>query len=362
MTLDSLDIERTQQELNEAVEFELPKIKRLREMVRELKIFEIGYRHCFAIAPVATDGGENRLSFEPMNIEILRVVDSEGHEHIQRIIPLSFEPEMIKTLFETTDALAEFLRRLKIDYEELSYLLPSEEYEDRRVDPRGSIRVLRDIMEWAVLLKLAWNSTHAKVLLIRDGLLRTKSLRIQTVQKMGGSFEEAYRKTGCMILGVAKKSKVLNYLSLALSLEGIFNRNYACYCEIPEHIERDCYNWSKTWLEGPAFGRLHLVKLSKIRDSIILPVDIPTWLLNRRKEVLEYLANTAITSFPIIGYPYPLQKAHENAVLHGLEMEVLSHYLKEAIMDCHNENEQGKILEYISFKKGITKGGVKEYG
>lgn len=362
MTLDSLDIQQTHQELNQAVKFELPKIMRLRDMVKELKVYEIGYRHCFAIAPVATDGGENRLSFEPMNIEVLRVVDSEGHEHIQKIIPLSFEPEIIKRLFETTDALAEFLQRLEIDYEELSYLLPSEEYKDRRVDPRGSVRILRDIMEWAVLLKLAWNPSPAKILLIRDGLLRTKSLKIQTVEKMSKSFREAYEETGGMVLGVAKKSKVLNYLSLALSLEQTFYWNHACYCEIPEHVEKECYNWSKTWLEGPTFGKLHLVKLSKIRDSILLPVDVPDWLLSRRKEVLEYLAYTAETSFPTIGYPYPLQKAHENAVLHGLEMEILSHYLKRAIMEFHDENERGRILEYISFNRGIIKGGVKEYG
>ena len=35
-------------------------------------------------------------------------------------------------------------------------------------------------------------------------------------------------------------------------------------------------------------------------------------------ELLEYLAETAKASFPTVGYPEPLIRAHENAVLHGL--------------------------------------------
>jgi len=177
------------------------------------------------------------------------------------------------------------------------------------------------------------------------------------VKKMGENFEKAYEETGTMLVGVAKKSKVLNYLSLALTLEETFNRAYPCFCEVPEEIEKESYNWARIWLEGPVFGKLHLAKLSDRRDSLVLPVDIPIWLMPRRKEVLEYLAESAKTSFPIIGYPHPLIKAHENAVLHGLEMEVLSDYLVKSIIKLHTEKEIDKILAHITLGHGLNKGG-----
>jgi hypothetical protein len=66
------------------------------------------------VAPVATDGGENRISFEPMNIEIIRVVDSEGKEYVQKIIPLSLESEIFEKMFKEIPVLTNFCNRLHV--------------------------------------------------------------------------------------------------------------------------------------------------------------------------------------------------------------------------------------------------------
>lgn len=359
MSLSSIDLEKASKEIEEATLYEIPKVNKLREKAHSLKIQELNYRQCYAVAPVATDGGENRISFEPMNIEIIRVVDSEGKEYVQKIIPLSLEPEIFEKMFKEIPVLMNFCNRLGVDYSDISYFLPTKGHrkDDDHIDNRGVVRTFRDILEWAVLLDIAWNPGRSKVLLIRDGLLRTKSMEISIVKKMGECFKDAYDETGTMLVGVAKKSKVLNYLSLALTLEGTFDRDYPCFCEVPEEIEKESYNWAKKWLEGPVFGKLHLAKLSDRRDCLVLPVDIPNWLMPQRKEVLEYLAENAKTSFPIIGYPHPLIKAHENAVLHGLEMEILSDYLVKSILKLHTEKEIDKILAHVTLGHGISKGG-----
>jgi len=107
---------------------------------------------------------------------------------------------------------------------------------------------------------------------------------------------------------------------------------------------------------------MHLVKFTEQKGGLVYPVDVPNWLMNKRKEVLEYAAETSKSSFPNLGYPYPLVKAHENAVLHGLEMEVLADYMIKAVMKGHTQKEQDKILEHISVGRGLSLGGWKEYG
>src|SRR5207247_7139769 len=138
-----------------------------------------------------------------------------------------------------------------------------------------------------------------------------------------------YKEQGSLLVGVAKRSKVLNYLSLGLALEGTFRKKYACFCEVPRDIEREAHPQWRSWLEEATFGILHLAKLVDNPDGMVLPVDIPEWLMPRRKEILEYLAETAKSSFTKHGYPEPLIRAQEGAVLHGLEIAVLQDRLIE---------------------------------
>src|SRR5574341_449200 len=190
MSLSSIDLNQARKEIEEATRYEIQKVIKLRERVNSLKIQELNYRQCYAIAPVATDGGENRISFEPMNIEIIRVVDSEGKEYIQKIIPLSFEREILEKLFKDIPQLASICNRLEVDYHDISDFLPIKDHTRNKnyVDSRGVVQTLRDILEWAVLLDIAWDPGRSKILLIRDGLLRTKSMQINAVKKMGESF------------------------------------------------------------------------------------------------------------------------------------------------------------------------------
>src|SRR6184192_2462161 len=281
LALETLDLKQVREQLQRALEVERPLLAALRDQVRGFGIHEIGYRQCYAISPVATDGGENRLTFEPFNLEILRVVDSDGLERFQKILPLSGGPGIFRAAFDRTfpdhvPLLAEFLERLDVKYDELSYLLSP----DRSAgDLRSAVQPFRDIVEWAVLLDIAWNPGQTKALVIRDGLLRSLALRKEILPKLGRSFEEAYREKGSLLVGVAKRSKVLNYLSLALALEGTLRKSYPCFCEVPKEIEREAHRQWRSWLEEHTIGRLHLAKLVEEPDGLILPVDIPEWLM-----------------------------------------------------------------------------------
>jgi len=361
------NLQELKNNLKEALGSEREKLDDLRERVRELEVHELGYRQCYAVAPVATDGGENNLSLEPVNMEIVRVVDSDGIVHFQKFLPLSIDLEEIGERLFRLPILSNLIKKLGLnDWRDLSYLyFPSQNQADPDTvaleisDARRFIKVLRDVLEWAALAELAFQSNRPRFLLIRDGLLRTKFIKKEIFPKLEELFKQAYQKQGAMIVGVAKRSKALNYLSLALTLEGVFDRRPPCFAEVPSDLEREAYTWAHTWMEGQCFGRLHLVKLVEGRDALILPVDIPEWLIPRRKEVLEYLAETAKSSFPIPGYPYPLARAHEYANLSGLEMELTADLLTQALMDWVDTGSKEKLLRHIILGRGLIKGGTR---
>jgi len=369
--------------MSEAVEKEAAQIEELRREVRKLTVRKLNYRPCKTIAPLATDGGENRLTFEPLNLEIIRVVDSEGQDLVQEVIAISEDDSVFREISERLPVMQHLLKSLGIEFEALSYLLGSKKSQDveRVSDNRGRVRAFRDILEWAVLLDLASKDWPVDVLLLRDGLLRTKTLKRETFPKMDSAFRSVFEgqmasgSRKVFLLGVAKTSAVLSKLSLAMILERTFDRDYPCYAEVPHDLEAKCYNFDRTWLEtasnGPSgvkqlyqsFGRLHLIKLGNSADAPILPVDVPVWLpRNRKQEVLEYLVNDAMDTFPVLGYPSALQRAHDHAVLTGLEMTVLGDLMTDALQDQVDGSLRERIVRHVHLGRGLIKGGGRRGG
>jgi hypothetical protein len=355
----TLDITISKEEMKKAVDLEHPKLKSLRFLTKKLDIHEIGYRDCYSLAPVATVGGENNLTFESLNLEIIRVVDSEGVERVQKIIPITTDPRFFNEMFEEISILNRFLTRLDIDYDDVSYFLPITKMNGEKANFRTIIKHFRDILEWAVLLDMAWDPQKKPTLLLRDGLLRSMSMKDATMRSLADSFMKAYEKKDTLLIGVAKPAEVLNYYSMSLNLENAFNRKYPCYCELNKDMEEEAYHRASAWVGHRSFGDLYLAKLTENKEGIILPIEIPSWLRDRKKEILEYVAWTSRNSFPTLGYPYPLIKAHENASLTGIEMEYLASHLKTEILGRYPDADKEKILSSIWFKKTLLKGESK---
>ena len=380
MALAEVNYDDLKARMGTAVEQEASQVEDLRREARTLTVRKLDHRPCKTVAPLATDGGENRLSFEPLNLEIIRVVDSEGTDLIQEIVPISEDDSMFREMTERHGVMRRFLEVLDIGFDDLSYLLGGQHRDETktRYDMRARVRHFRDILEWAVLLDLALKDWPVEVLLLRDGLLRTKSVKRETFPKLDRAFRNVFEgqatagRRRVYLLGVAKTSAVLSKLSLAMMLEGTFDRDYPCFAEVPKELEAKCYNYDR-WLETSSsddeaqsyesFGRLHLVKLGSSPDSPILPVDVPVWLPSYRKqEVLEYLVNDARDTFPIVGYPGALQRAHDHAVLTGLEMTVLGDLMTDALQGQLDESLRERIVRHVHLGRGLIKGGILRDG
>ena len=99
--------------------------------------------------------------------------------------------------------------------------------------------MLRELMEWAALLKLA--SQLPVKLLIRDGLLRSVLLTDEVFQRLRDKFEKLTTKYGHLLVGVAKRSRVLSYLSVALELSEGFSHGVPAYLPVPAELEREAH-------------------------------------------------------------------------------------------------------------------------
>lgn len=172
----TLDINISKEEIKKAIDLEFSQLQGLRTRTKKLDIQELGYRDCYSLATVATDGGENNLAFEPLNLEIIRVVDSEGIKRIQKIIPVTTDPYFFNHMFEEIGILKRFLTRLGIENNDVPYFLPIEKKTEQKAYFRTIIKKFRDILTWAVLLEIAWNPQQKPTLLLRDGLLRSMSV------------------------------------------------------------------------------------------------------------------------------------------------------------------------------------------
>ncbi len=390
MTLADLDFKKLADLISEAVKQELPLLEDLRSEVRKLKVEKLGSRPCRSIAPVATDGGENRITFEPLNFEMIRVVDSNGQNRIETVIPLSLENSTFSKYAESILEVQKLISAVSssagraLDFDDLSYLVTTPQKERQNLeekllpDIKGRVRAFRDILEWAVLYEMACKDWPVDVLLLRDGLLRSKIFKLDIFPYIDAIFKDIYlsRKSKSdnhtYILGVAKSSAVLSKLALAILLEGVFNKSYPCYVEVPEELEARCYNFDRTWLDTysdldsknrqryQSFGKLHLVKLSEHRTCPVFPVDVPSWLpKEKRSVVLEYLAYDARATFPYPGYPQALQRAHDFANMSGFEVSILSDLIIKQLLDALPREESEKIIRHVNLGKALIKGGIK---
>ena len=186
-------------------------------------------------------------------------------------------------------------------------------------------------MEWAALLKLA--SQPPVKLLIRDGLLRSVLLTDVVFQRLREKFEALTAKHGHLLVGVAKRSRVLNYLSVALDLNESFRSGEPAYLFVPAELEREAAPAQYRWIGSRAMGSLHIARLDRGEGVPMMPVDIASWQQARVDEAMSLLQESAQVSFPIRGYPGALVEAHEHARMGGLEIEMLESLLLQKLKE-----------------------------
>jgi hypothetical protein len=374
MALANLDVEALKAKVLAAYQSNDPMLAKFREYARRLKdqIKPLRSYSVNAVAFVSADGGDNRLTFNPSVIELVRVVDSRGNEcALDAVANTTALAELEKRAEPGTPNTVVPLQRLCNDLgknlKQLSYLIRAAGTPGKST---GALRCYRDIVEWAVLYDLITNPAlqwGTDTILVRDALLRTKSFTREVFPEIDKRLREGVhaqqkRNVRLSLVGVAKQSAVLGQLAVALELEATFHRDYPCYVRVPDDIEADCYNFDRTWLdtyetsdpndEGKklyqSVGRMFLVKFGDRPLDPVWPVDVAEWQLNEADRILGQLTVDAQQGFPIPDYPMCIQRAHDYAKLTGLEVEIMQDLLVNGM--CANlAAEQAERLLRLKF-------------
>jgi hypothetical protein len=169
-------------------------IRPLRDSVRRIQS-----RSTTAISLVGTDGGNNRLEFDPFLVQLVRVVDSSNNEYcLEAITPTTSVTTLSKRQFDATGtpvtALGEMMAFLGLtDLTKLSHMIRRNDTDDRPTSPSW-VQVYRELVEWAILFSLV--RTHpfgSDTLIVCDGLLRSKVFAGEHFRTLLAGFEGAIK-------------------------------------------------------------------------------------------------------------------------------------------------------------------------
>ena len=347
--------------------------------IKPLRSFSVN-----AVSFVSADGGDNRLSFNPSVIELIRVVDSRGNECALDAVASTAQPSELNERGASGNAntvvpLQRLCAALKKNVTGLSYLLGGLGNDGKST---GAMRAYRDIVEWAVLFDLVSNPAiqwGGDTILVRDGLLRTKTFKREVFPEFdtllrAGVDSHTKRNVQLSIVGVAKQSAVLSRLAMALELEATFHRPYPCFVRVPREIEEECYHFDRTWLDTletaeptddgrmlyQSMGSLFLAKFGDHPMDPVWPVDVASWQEPNADRILGQLTVDAQQGFPIPDYPMCIQKAHDFAKMTGLEMVVLQDLLMEGMCQSLTEEQRERLYRMRYLGQSLADRRYKE--
>ncbi len=233
-------------------------LEQLRQEIRPLRgaTRRIQPRSTTSISLVGTDGGNNKLQFDPFLVQLVRVVDSSNNEYCLEVVsPTTNVTSLSRNQFAAdgspATALGKMMHYLGVDnLTKLSSMVRISEG-DRPVSPTW-VQVYRELVEWAILFTILREKDFGTdTLIVCDGLLRSKVFAgdlfakylIGLEEGINAQFQRAKRRV--FLAGVSKSSKVLDRYRLAMALEDVLTTDYAAYVEVPRDLEEKAYVWSE---------------------------------------------------------------------------------------------------------------------
>lgn len=313
-------------------------------------------RSTTSVSLVASDGGNNKLEFDPFYVQIVRVVDSYGKELFLDVTSPTTDTDILaaRQFTATGDPnspLGQLMRDLGVKtLHQLSPMIPDGETcrtHPEKVSPSW-VLVYRDICEWAVLYeRICYRTFATDTLIVRDGPLRSKLFSSDLFVRYGALVEAAIERIykedrrRIYLVGVIKHSQVLARYRLALAVEGLFASGEAFYVRVDREMERKAYRWPEyargtednEGKEAPKFvlGDMYFARFGTRNGDPIWPVDLLTTQSERASQIFGYLLADAIDGFPVPYYPRCLQQAHEHAQVVDFDLDILQNEVYAAV-------------------------------
>jgi hypothetical protein len=324
----------------------------LDEVMRDVALLRpvttIQPRNINSISLVASDGGNNRLEFNPFSLQVVRVVDTFGDELFLDVISPSTDTVTLgqRHLDDPWSPLGKLMRDLGVaTLGQLSTMIPA------RPKSGAWPLVYRDLCEWAVLYDLiCYERWGSDTLVIRDGLLRTKIfaedlfVRLYGLMKVAIERNRKERKRDIFLVGIAKHSRIIERYRLAMAVEDVFPTGQPCYVPVPRELQVKVYDWAEyvrspedddADKEKPKFnmGVMYLVRFGKRSSDPVWTMDLLQFQAARAQQVFGSLLADAELGFPVPCYPHCLQEADRYAQVVDLDLAILQNALEEAVRE-----------------------------
>ena len=309
-------------------------------------------RTATAVALTAADGGNNSVAFNPFQLQIIRIVDSQGKELFLDVVsPGTDIDELGRRHLENRTPLGQLMADLRA--QRLSDLSPMMAGRS----PQW-VEVYRDLCEWATLYDLITNHDFAAdTLVVRDGLLRTTIFTRDTLVRLGQRIKQAidrqaqHNRRRVWLAGLAKKTKVLDHYRLAISLAGIFDRGTPCFVPVPPELQERVYRDNADYVRAPGdeeeqgdgpgtgaksadnIGAMFFVRFGPHAGDPIWTADLLAWQRNDAQAVFGHLQADAAAGFPVPFYPLSLQQADAHSRVADLDMDIISDSLASAVRE-----------------------------
>lgn len=375
------EIDELQRVVRECAQSDQKLLLNLRREVAALKgnVKKIQPRGVTSVSLVASDGGNNQLRFDPFHVQLIRVVDSYGKQLCLDAVSVTTDLQKLDMAQWNGNGTPKTpLGRMMADLgvasmclNDLSHAMPKVGTPPEQIKS-GWVEVYRDLCEWAVLYDLICHRPFATdTLVVRDGLLRTKIFRgskfIMLREKMEQAIERIRKedKRKIFLVGVAKRTKVLERYSLAMSLERILPDGEARYVEVPRDMERSAVEWGADVVgpeETPAgkevsgkfvMGKLFFVRFGSFSGDPVWSVDLLASQRESHQEIFGYLQKDAVEGFPVPFYPMCLQKAHNYAQIVDFDQDILSDQVVKAVREILPEDDK-PVFDALPLKQDVA--------
>ena len=340
------------QNIEKVIQDQVVKFQNLRDLVKDLEFIPVESIGTYSsVTYKSIDGGKMGISFYPFELDYIVISDSYGNELIKFLVPKGADLSPID--FSYMNDFHEIKTLLKLlglnSITESSGILKNS-------------KIAMEIAEYASIFTKLTKEKNEPLIIMKDGLLRTKSLKRENIEKLLTILKDFKRRK---LIGVSKSSKVLNLISSALFIENKIPDNTTGYIEIPWEIEKIAYKQMTKERLYQAFGKLYVAKLSKL-SNLLVTVEIPFDLKNNEEiysrrdtnEIFGHLIKDSMGSYPILGYPQTIMRAHEKAVRKGFTASIWSEKIIDKILENLGSQRLKKLIIEGNFLREYVKKGV----
>ena len=345
--------------LQDIANLELNRVKGLRNLVKDLEFIPVDSIGTYSsVSYKSIDGGRMGVYFDPFEFDLVLIADSIGNELMNYLVPKAenLSPEDFLYLDKFSEV-THFLSLLGINsITQVSNIL-------------ASANVAMELTEYACIFERLTRDKNEPLIVMMDGLLRTIAIKPQHIQKLISIIKNFPR---ARLVGVAKSSRLINLISSSLFIENKIPPGHTGFIEIPWEIEKVAYKWKGRGIQDDkksthlfhAFGKLYVVKLSKT-SNLLVTIEIPydfendchIYTKKQIYEIIGHLIKDSAGSYPILGYPQTIMRAHEKAVRFGFTASIWRDKIIQYLLDnIGDQNIKRLIVESNYLRDYVDKG------